>query len=178
MVGDVKKKFGSIRSFALFLVLAAAVFGGMAKIVTAASSPRISNGKEVTLAYTLSVKGTVLEIADAKNPFIYIHGKQQIVPGLEKGLDGLKVGDKKTIRVPPEQAYGPVDLKARREVPLTKLPPDVPKKVGTLVEARNPKGEVLLVKIVEVKKQSVVLDFNHPLAGRELEFQIEVLNIK
>lgn len=157
---------------------AAALFLTLASPVWAAPKPAIQEGKEVALAYKLLVKGTVLEVADAKNPFIYIHGKHQIVPGLEKNLAGLHVGDRKTIRVLPKEAYGVVDPKALREIAKEKLPPDVPQKVGTLLEARNPEGMGMLVKIVEVKDKTVVVDFNHPLAGKELEFQIEVLNIK
>ena len=77
----------------------------------------------------------------------------------------------------PEEAYGPVNPKALREVETAKLPPDLPKKVGTLLEARSPQGEVLLVKIKEVKDKTVVIDFNHPLAGKELEFRVEVVKI-
>lgn len=144
----------------------------------AAAKPQVQDGKQITLTYKLSVNGTLLEVSDAKNPFTYIHGKHQIVPGLEKNLAGLRAGDQKTIRVPAAEAYGPVNPKALQEVAKDKLPPDVPQKAGTLLEARNPQGMAMLVKIVEVKEKTVVVDFNHPLAGKELEFQIEVLSIK
>ena len=146
--------------------------------VWAAPKTVIQDGKEVALAYQLTVKGELLETADPKDPFIYTHGKHQIVPGLEKNLTGLRVGDRKTIHVPPEEAYGFVNPKALREIEKTKLPSDVPQKIGTFLEARNPQGAGMLVKIVEVKDKTVVLDFNHPLAGKALDFQVEVLNIK
>lgn len=142
-----------------------------------AAPAKIEDGKEITLAYTLSVDGTLLETADAKTPFVYIHGKNQIVPGLEKNLTGLGIGDRKTVKVPPEEGYGPKDPKALQEVLKENLPPDVSPTVGTFLEARNREGDERLVKIVEVKEKSVVIDFNHPLAGKELEFQIEVLKI-
>jgi FKBP-type peptidyl-prolyl cis-trans isomerase 2 len=72
--------------------------------VSAAPVAKVGSGKEVTLAYKLFVGGTLLETADAKNPFTYTHGQNQIVPGLEKGLAGLQVGDQKTIRVVPKEA--------------------------------------------------------------------------
>jgi FKBP-type peptidyl-prolyl cis-trans isomerase SlyD len=146
--------------------------------VSSAAAAKIGPEKEVTLAYKLFVEGTLLETADEKNPFTYVHGQKQIVPGLEKGLAGLQVGDQKTIRVLPKEAYGLVDPKALQEIEKENLPPDVSKEKGTLVEARNPEGMTMLVKIVEVKEKTVVIDFNHPLAGKELEFQIEVLGIK
>jgi len=131
----------------------------------------------VSLEYKLFVDGTLLEKSDAKEPFIYVHGKNQIVPGLEKGLTGLKIGDQKTIKVSTKEAYGLVDPKAYREFEKDKFPADVPMKIGELVEARSPQGERLLVKIREIKDKTVVLDFNHPLAGKDLEFRIEVLKI-
>ncbi len=160
------------------LLLATAIFLSLTATLWAAAKPAIQDGKEVTLAYQLSVKGELLEVADAKTPFIYTHGKHEIVPGLEKNLTGLRVGDRKTIRVPAQEAYGLVDPKALQEIEKEKLPAAVPAKVGTLLEARNPQGEGMFVKIVEVKEKTVVVDFNHPLAGKELEFQIEVLSIK
>jgi FKBP-type peptidyl-prolyl cis-trans isomerase 2 len=138
---------------------------------------KIEKGRKVTLGYKLFVEGALLEKADPENPFIYTHGEKQIVPGLEKNLFGLRVGNKKTIRVVPEEGYGLLDPKAYREFQKDQFPADVPLKVGTLVEARSPQGERLLVKIREIKEKSVILDFNHPLAGKELEFQVEVLNI-
>ena len=160
-------------SYALLIFL-----GISQNLWAAAPTAQVENGKKVTLAYKLTVEKTLLETADAKNPFIYVHGKNQIVPGLEKNLTGLKVGEKKIIHVTPEEAYGPLDPKARREIPKEKLPPELKPTVGAFVEARRQDGLSLLVKIVEVKDQTVVLDFNHPLAGKELEFQIEVLNIQ
>lgn len=160
------------------LIFASAIFFLAMGTLWAAAKAVIQDGKEITLTYKLSVNGTLLEVADAKTPFIYTHGKKQIVPGLEKNLTGLHVGDRKTVLVLPAEAYGLVNPKALREVEKDKLPPDVPQKVGALLEARNPEGVTMLVKIVEVKEKAVVIDFNHPLAGKELEFQVEVLNIK
>lgn len=149
---------------------------GISSLLIAAPA-KIENGKKVTLVYKLLVAGKLVEGADTKEPFAYTHGQQQIVPGLEKSLTGLKVGDKRTVKVTPQEAYGPVDAKQYLEFDKTKLPKDIPMKVGTLVEARSPKGEVRLVKIKEIKDKTIVLDFNHPLAGKELEFQVEVLKI-
>lgn len=138
---------------------------------------KIEDGKKVTLHYKLYVENQLLETADVKDPFIYIHGQQQIVPGLEKGLTGLHVGEHKEIRVKPEEAYGLPNPKAVREISTDKLPVDVPKKSGTILEAKSPQGQVLLVKIKEVKDKTVVVDFNHPLAGKELVFQVDVISI-
>lgn len=159
-----------IITFVAALLLASPVPG-------VAAEGKIENGKKVSLAYKLFVNGTLLESSDGKNPFTYLHGQNQIVPGLEKNLMGLHVGDRKTVRVAPEEAYGPVNPKAFEEIAKTKLPSGLKPQKGALMEARNPQGMSMLVKIVEVKEKTVVVDFNHPLAGKELEFQIEVLGI-
>ncbi len=138
---------------------------------------KIEDGKKVTLHYKLYVENQLLETADDKDPFIYTQGQHQIVPGLEKGLAGLKVGEHKEIRVKPEEAYGLPNPKAVREISTDKLPAEVPKKVGTILEAKSPQGQVLLVKIKEVKDKTVVVDFNHPLAGKELVFQVDVISV-
>ena len=159
------------------LALGCAAVFLFSRLLPAATAPKIEDGKKVTLHYKLFVKDKLLETADAKDPFTYQHGQHQIVPGLEKGLTGLHVGDKKTIWVTSQDAYGPVNPQAFREIPKDKLPADIPKKAGALLEARSPKGEVMLVKIKEVKDKTVVIDFNHPLAGKELVFQVEVIGI-
>lgn len=162
------------RNFFLSLTL----FLALGSSLGAAPTAKIVDGKEVTLAYKLFVNGKLLESADAKNPFTYAHGQHQIVPGLEKNLTGLRVGDKKTVRVSPKEGYGLVNPNAFREITKDKLPPGVPLEKGTPLEARSPEGIPMLVKITEVKEKTVVVDFNHLLAGKELEFQIEVLGIK
>ena len=159
----------------LFFVAVILITGSFSLLAAAPS--KIESGKKITLGYKLFVEGNLIETADAKQPFIYTHGQHQIVPGLEKNLTGLKAGDKKTVRVSPQEAYGFVDPKQFWEFDKAKLPSDIPLKVGTMVEARSPQGEVRLVKIREIKGKTVVLDFNHPLAGKALEFQVEVLNI-
>ena len=159
------------------ILFLAATFFLQSSIGLAAPISKVVNGKTVKLAYKLLVNGAVLESADAEHPFTYIHGQKQIVPGLEKNLTGLKVGDHKTIRVSPKEGYGMPDPRALREVEKDRLPAEVPKEKGTLVEARDARGASMLVKIVDVKEKTVVIDFNHPLAGKDLEFQVEVLGV-
>lgn len=163
---------------AVRLVVGLVVLLGLGTVLMAANAPaKIENGKKVTLSYRLFVDGELIETADTKAPFIYTQGKNEIVPGLEKGLVGLRVGDKKTIQVAAQEAYGMSNPTALKEFEKEKFPKEVSLKKGTLVEARSPEGERMLVKIHEVKEKTVVLDFNHPLAGKNLEFRIEVLSI-
>jgi FKBP-type peptidyl-prolyl cis-trans isomerase SlyD len=106
----------------------------------------------------------------------YVHGQGQIIPGLEKELAGMAVGGEKKVTVKPEEGYGPVDPRAFEEVPKDKLPADA-LKVGTMLVARGPQGE-RMVRVHEVKEKTVIMDFNHPLAGKTLFFDIKVTEIK
>lgn len=138
----------------------------------------IKDGSTVSLEYTLSdEKGKVIESNKGGQPLIYTQGKRQIIPGLEKSLAGMKVNDQKKVRVKPEEGYGPVDPKKVQEVPKEKLPPEA-LKPGTMLVARGPEGQQLPVRVSEVKDKTVVLDLNHPLAGKTLTFDVKVLAIK
>ena len=138
----------------------------------------IKNGSMVSLEYTLSdEKGKVIESNKGKEPLTYTQGRGQIIPGLEKSLAGMKVNDQKKVRVKPEEAYGPVDPKRFQEVPKEKLPPEA-LKVGTMLMAKGPQGQGLPVKVQAIKEKTVVLDLNHPLAGKTLTFDVKVLDVK
>ncbi len=138
----------------------------------------IKDGSMVSLEYTLSDEnGKVIESNKGKDPLIYKQGQHQIIPGLEKSLAGMKVNDQKKVRVKPEEAYGPVDPKRFQEVPKEKLPPEA-LKVGTMLMAKSPQGQGLPVKVQEIKEKTVVLDLNHPLAGKTLTFDVKVLDVK
>ena len=144
----------------------------------AASSNVIKDGLLVSLQYTLTGDdGKVLESNKGKDPLKYIHGRKQMIPGLEKELTGLKVGAEKHVTVKPEDAYGKVDPKAFQEVERDKLPPNGIK-VGAVLAARSPQGQVMPVRVHEVKEKTVVLDMNHPMAGKTLVFDVKVLKVE
>jgi FKBP-type peptidyl-prolyl cis-trans isomerase SlyD len=132
----------------------------------------------VTLEYTLSGEdGAVIESSKGNPPLKYTHGQHQIIPGLERELTGMKTGEHKSIKVKPEDGYGAVDPKAFREFPREKLPPEA-LKVGTVLTARTPDGQAMAVRVHEIKEDIVVLDFNHPLAGKTLNFDVKVAEIQ
>ncbi|HXV80180.1 MAG TPA: peptidylprolyl isomerase [Candidatus Binatia bacterium] len=138
----------------------------------------IKKGSVVSFEYTLSDdNGEVIESNKGKGPITYTHGQREIIPGLEKGLSSMEVDEEKNIRVQPEEAYGPVDPKGFKEVPKSDIPAEG-LKVGTALNARGPKGEDHVIRVREVKTETVVLDFNHPLAGKTLNFNIKVLGIQ
>jgi len=138
----------------------------------------IQTGSLVAFDYTLSDEsGTVIDTSKGKEPMHYVHGKGQIIPGLEKELAGMPVGGEKKVTVKPEDGYGPVNPQAFQEIPKDKLPPEA-LKVGTVLTATGPQGQRVPVRVHEIKENTVVMDFNHPLAGKTLLFDIKITEIK
>ncbi len=142
-----------------------------------ASAATIQDQMDVGMEYTLTVDGTVVDSTDGKQPFHYIHGKGQIVPGLEHQLAGLKVGDAKEVTVSPEDGYGKVDPAAFVEVQRTQLPANVTPQVGMGLQGVNPDGQTFRATISEVNADKVKLNLNHPLAGKTLAFKIKIVSI-
>lgn len=138
----------------------------------------VENGSVVAFEYTLSDEnGKVIASNQDKPPLTYTQGKGQIIPGLENELRGMEIGGEKNVVVQPEDGYGPVDPKAFREVPKEKLPPES-LKVGTALMAKSSQGQNFPVRIHEIREKTVILDFNHPLAGKTLSFDVKILSIK
>ena len=135
----------------------------------------IGPGKTVAFEYTLTLAdGSVVQSNVGGKPFSYVQGKGQIVAGLEKALVGLQAGDKKKVTVPPEEGYGPVKADARREVPIDRIPEDA-RKVGAMLSAEGVPGPI---RVADVKKDTVLLDFNHPLAGKTLTFDVHIMSVQ
>lgn len=145
----------------------------------AQSAPQtISKGKKVAFDYTLTVDGQVIESSSGKGPMSYVHGTESIIPGLERQFEGLTVGDEKSVMVAANEGYGEIDPMGLREVPKSSLPPQFPPQPGMILETRSPDGNVFPAVVTEVKADTVVLNFNHPLAGKVLNFQIKVVSIE
>lgn len=143
-----------------------------------AAAPEVADGTTVSLEYTLSDdKGGQIESNKGGEPLVYAHGKHQIIPGLEKALAGLHAGQEKKVTVPPEEAYGKVDEKAFVEIEKEKIPAEA-LQVGTILRAQSPDGQARPVRLSEIKEKTVVVDFNHPMAGKTLVFQVKVLDVK
>jgi FKBP-type peptidyl-prolyl cis-trans isomerase SlyD len=138
----------------------------------------ITDGKFVSLEYTLTLDDkSVVESNVGKQPLIYAHGTQQILPGLEKALTGLAVGDTKQVTVAPADGYGEKDPEALQEVQKKLIPPDA-LIVGSRLQGQAPDGNMVYPQVAEIKDDTVVLDFNHPLAGKTLHFEVKVLDIQ
>lgn len=138
----------------------------------------IQNGRKVPLEYTLTVDGEVVDSSEKHGPLQYTHGEGQIISGLADRLEGLQEGAEKTIEVSPEQAYGKMNPEAFKEFPKSSLPQDLEPKVGMLLQVQRQNGQAVPAKISEVKEDSIILDLNHPLAGKTLTFDVKILSVE
>jgi len=140
---------------------------------------KISNGNVVGIDYSLHLgDGKVVDASAPGEPLTYLHGEGQIVPGLESALEGLVVGDRKEVVVSPADGYGEHDPRGMQEVPRGAFPPEFDPKVGAELTAEGPDGEPVPFAIREVKPESVLIDLNHPLAGKTLHFDVTVREVR
>ncbi|HEX4825266.1 MAG TPA: peptidylprolyl isomerase [Candidatus Polarisedimenticolaceae bacterium] len=139
---------------------------------------KIEPGRVVRMHYTLTgADGATIETSVGDDPMVYLHGAGQIIPGLENALAGSAAGTKRRIVVPPEDAYGVSDPGARIRVPVSEFPPKMGLAPGIEVQASTPDGPVTFL-VVAIEGDEVVLDGNHPLAGKTLTFDVEVLEVR
>ncbi len=138
----------------------------------------ISKDCVVSIHYTLTDdQNKTLDSSSGSDPLVYLHGSGNIIPGLEEALEGRKKGDKFKVMIPPEKAYGVRSEKMKQEVPRDQFPDPEELKVGMVFQVDSPSGPMVL-NVVEIKKDSVVVDANHPLAGTTLHFDVEVEGIR
>ena len=137
----------------------------------------VQDNMDVGMEYTLTNGGTVVDSTEGRSAFHYIQGRGQIIPGLERQLAGLHVGDSKEVTVAPEDGYGKVDPSDFVEVPKAQLPKDVAPTVGMVLRGVNPDGKSFRATVSQVKNDTVVLDLNHPLAGKTLTFKVKIIDI-
>jgi peptidylprolyl isomerase len=119
--------------------------------------------------------GEVFDSSEGKDPLEFEPGKNMIIPGLEKALVKLKKGDKKTIKVEAKDAYGEHKKELLKEIPKGPVPEGMKLEKGTVLYLKTPDGQPFPVKIEDVKEKTVVVDLNHPLAGKKLVFEVEVV---
>ena len=136
----------------------------------------VSKGKVVSLEYTLKLEDNqVVDSNVGKVPLTYMQGANEIIPGLESAVEGMTLGQAKHVVVAPSQGYGDRNLNAFQEIPKEKVPKDV--RVGTRLHGKDKAGQDVRPIVIEVKNDTVLLDFNHPLAGKTLFFDLKVVNI-
>ncbi len=160
------------------LVLGLALGLAEAQPTVGTPNPAIENGSTVQLEYTLTDDGgKVLDSNKGGTPLTYTQGQQQIIPGLEKSLNGMRAGEEKKVTVKPAEGYGDVDPNAITEVPKERIPADA-LTVGKELVAQSQSGGRRVVRIKEIKEKTVIIDLNHPLAGKTLLFDVKVLGVE
>lgn len=159
----------------MLLISATSVLAGDGKSGTAPM--KVSNGKQVALVYTMKLDDqSVVDSNVGGEPLTVTQGSHQIIPGVEKEIEGMAVGEKKRFSVVPTEGYGNVDSKAFQEVDKEMVPPDA-RMVGMELEGKTADGRTVFPRISEVKNETIVLDFNHPLAGKTLHFDVQILDV-
>ena len=121
--------------------------------------------------------GTTFDSSEGRSPLEFEVGGGMVIKGFDDGVLGMTVGQKKTIEIPVEDAYGPRDPQAIIEFPIDRFPPNIKPEVGMQLAMNNGAGQQMPVVIVEVKPDAVVLDANHQLAGQDLVFDLELVEI-
>lgn len=155
----------------IFLTLSSGkIFGTEPKVT-------IQKGSTVTFHYTLSIDSNIVDSSASKKPFTYVQGAGQMIPGLEDQMKGLKKGDKRHITVSPEKGYGPIHPDAFQNVSKNSFKDPKALKVGGTVTGQF-NGQLLRATIVSIEDDNVTLDLNHPLAGKTLQFNIEIVDVK
>ena len=143
------------------------------------SMSQVKANNTVKVHYTGKLAdGQVFDTSEGKEPIEFVLGQGRLIPGFEQGLIDMKLNEKKTISIAKEEAYGEVNEQLIQEIERANLPQDMEPKVGMGLVSKSPEGQEMNLMIVEVKDDSVVIDGNHPLAGRDLVFDLEVVEIK
>ncbi|MCB1420554.1 MAG: peptidylprolyl isomerase [Notoacmeibacter sp.] len=136
------------------------------------------NGNTVKIHYTGTLAdGSQFDSSEGRAPLTFKLGAGQIIPGLERQIAGMAVGDSKTVTVPADEAYGPRNPEQIQEVPRSVLPPEVTPEVGMQLQAQAPNGMPVMLVVSAVTDETITVDGNHPLAGQDLTFAVEVVGI-
>ena len=122
--------------------------------------------------------GQIFDTSEGKEPIEFVLGQERLIPGFEKGLIDMKLNEKKIIEIAKDQAYGEPNPNLIQEVKKAELPQDMEPKVGMGLVSKSPEGQEINLMVVEVKEDSIVIDGNHPLAGHDLIFDVEVVEIR
>jgi FKBP-type peptidyl-prolyl cis-trans isomerase 2 len=121
--------------------------------------------------------GTTFDSSEGRDPLEFKVGNGDVIRGFDEGVTGMSVGEKKTVHIAADEAYGQKDENRIVEFPRANFPPDLEPEVGMQLNMTSGSGQVIPVTIIEVNKESVILDANHPLAGQDLIFDIELVDI-
>lgn len=135
-------------------------------------------GQTVKVHYTGTLEdGTQFDSSAGREPLEFTLGAGQVIPGFEQALAEMAVGETKTVQIPPEQAYGEHQPELVQQVDRGHIPAEIELAVGVQLQAQGPEGQVFRLVVTELAESSVTLDGNHPLAGKALTFELELVEI-
>ena len=174
MKGNVSGLIPSIKSGLMLLVMSAVILaGGCGK------EEVIKEGSKVKVAYEGSLAdGSVFDKSEEGQPLEFTVGKGELIPGFDKAVLGMKLNEKKDFTVPPEDAYGQRNEELFRKVPPTFFPDDMTPQVDMMLSLQDEMGRPFPGTITEITQDSITIDLNHPLAGKELTFKVEIIGIE
>ncbi len=139
----------------------------------------VGKGRVVKFEYVLALEsGDVVDSSEGQEPLAYLHGYGNIIPGLERQMEGMEVGEEREITVEPEEAYGQYIEGLDMWVPLKEFPPGLTPEVGMGLLVESPDGRQIPYFVTEIKDEMVRLDPNHPLAGQRLHFKVKVVEVR
>jgi FKBP-type peptidyl-prolyl cis-trans isomerase SlyD len=139
---------------------------------------QVADGIIVTMDYVLTVDGEEIDSSKEEGPLAYLQGADNIIPGLERELEGMKIGESKKVTVAPEDGYGEIDPEGITEVSIDEFPEEIPLEPGVELELTDTDGEEMFATIIEVSEDTVTLDTNHPLAGKTLHFEVTIVDLR
>ena len=135
-------------------------------------------GDTVRIHYTGTLKdGSVFDSSRERSPLEFKLGSGQVIPGFDAAVDGMGVGERKTVEIPAASAYGQSNPDAIQAFPRDQVPEGIPLDIGTRLQLQSQRGHPVMVTVIEVTEDEVILDGNHPLAGKDLTFEIELVEI-
>ncbi len=139
---------------------------------------KVKDGDTVKVHYTGTLKdGSVFDSSEDKEPLEFTLGKGQLIPGFEKAVEGMSKGDSTKVEIPADDAYGEPREDLIISVPKSQLPDDVEPQVGMQLQVNQPDGQSIPVRVTEIEEEEIKLDANHPLAGKDLVFEIELVEV-
>jgi peptidylprolyl isomerase len=136
------------------------------------------SGDTVKIHYTGTLDdGTEFDSSAGRDPLEFTVGSGQVIPGFDKAVEGMNVGESKSVNIPAEDAYGPHHDQMVQEVPRTALPEDLEPEEGMALQAKGQDGQVINLTVTAVGDEAITVDGNHPLAGKALNFDIELVDV-
>jgi len=144
--------------------------------VTGSASGKIVKGRSVQIHFTVTSEGRVLETTKGKPPLYYVQGNPKILPAMQAKLEGLEQGASLEFVLGPEEAYGPYRPEAVIEVSRSEMP-DSELKVGMMLQETLENGQIKVGRLEEIREKSVLMNFNHPMAGKTLHYHVEVVSV-